>query len=217
VKETIGLIEIMAAVRSVSLRLVMIEETLNAMDGAIGDGDLGINMAKGGAGLLRYLDSATPGDDIGAFLIGAGMALNREAPSSLGTLLSSALLRAGKETRGCTRLDLAGIAGLTSAADQAMQDRGKAKPGDKTILDALHPAAEALAQAAVAGVSLSEAGQLALMAARQGRDITVALQSRVGRASWVGERTRGKVDPGAALFVDIVETLVGAAYTLPNV
>jgi phosphoenolpyruvate---glycerone phosphotransferase subunit DhaL len=101
------------------------------------------------------------------------------------------------------------LAAMLTAADQGVQERGKAQLGDKTLVDALHPAAEAFAAALSAGDTLAEAGVKMLRAAEQGRDRVTPLQCRVGRGSWLGERTIGKVDPGCAALVVILAALVG--------
>ena len=85
---------------------------------------------------------------------------------------------------------------------------GKAQPGDKTVIDALHPAAQAFATAVEAGQSLAEAGAAALAAAQAGRDRVTPLRSKIGRAGWVGERTEGKVDPGCEAFVIMLASLL---------
>lgn len=97
---------------------------------------------------------------------------------------------------------------MFKAADLGMQERGKAKPGDKTIIDALHPAYEAFAAAVEGGASLSGAGAKALVAAEAGRDSVTPLRSKVGRASWVGERTEGQVDPGCEALVVMLKAVV---------
>ena len=98
---------------------------------------------------------------------------------------------------------------MFQAADEGIQTRGKAKPGDKTIIDAMHPASEAFAKAIEAGGSLQEAGAAAVEAAAAGRDSVTPLRSKVGRASWVGERTEGKVDAGCAMFVVVLQAVAG--------
>jgi hypothetical protein len=80
--------------------------------------------------------------------------------------------------------------------------------GDKTIVDALHPASEAFAEAVAAGASLQETGLQALQAAKEGRDRVTPLRSQVGRASWVGERTEGKIDPGCETLVIILTAVL---------
>ena len=87
---------------------------------------------------------------------------------------------------------------------------GKAKPGDKTVIDALHPAAEAFSDAVERGEDLGVAGDAMVEAAREGRDAIIPLRSQVGRASWVGERTENQPDPGAVLCVEILEAILDA-------
>ncbi len=204
--ETISGDAVAQALRRVCAALIEQSDYLTSLDQALGDGDMGITMAKLANGLLEYLETASL-DDLGKFLLGAGMAANRAAPSTMGTLTATGLMRAGREVKGKSQLSPQDLAAMFQAADQGMQERGKAKPGDKTIIDALHPAAQAFAAAVQEGASLQEAGQRALAAAREGLEKVTPLRSKVGRASWVGERTQGKVDPGCAMFVLVLETL----------
>lgn len=198
------------ALQRVGERMVALRDRLNELDAAMGDGDTGISISKGGAALAEFVNAnpLNDGDDIGKYLANAGMAFNRAAPSTMGTLLATALMRMGKEAKGATMLDANLLARMIVAADTGIQERGKAKPGDKTIVDALHPAAEAFAAAVERGEDLHRAAQTMLEAARHGCDAATALRSNVGRASWVGERTVGKPDPGAVLCVEILEALL---------
>jgi dihydroxyacetone kinase len=196
------------AMQRAATALVDQSEYLTSLDQALGDGDMGISMGKIGKTLQEY---AQNGDvsDIGKFLGGAGMATNKAAPSTMGTLLATALVRAGKQVTAKSELAPADLVAIFQAADQGMQERGKAKPGDKTIIDALHPASEAFVQAIEQGASLAEAGAKAISAAEAGRDSVTPLRSRVGRASWVGERTEGQIDPGCAMFVIVLKAIAG--------
>jgi dihydroxyacetone kinase len=147
--------------------------------------------------------------DLGKWLGKAGMAANRAGSSSFGTLLATALLRGGKAVAGKATLTGEDLAAFLAAADAGVQERGKAQPGDKTVIDALHPAAEAFGAAVAAGKSVAEAGQAALAAAQAGRDRVTPLRSKIGRAGWVGERTEGKVDPGCEALVLMLGALLG--------
>jgi dihydroxyacetone kinase len=98
---------------------------------------------------------------------------------------------------------------MFTAADERVRTLGKANLGDKTVVDALHPAALAFAAAIESGASPVQAGAAALVAAETGRDAATPLRSKIGRASWVGERTEGKVDPGCEACVVILRALVG--------
>jgi len=198
---------VVAATQRVGAELVAQEAYLTALDQQMGDGDLGITLSKIGLALQEF--AATPVDgDLGKWLGKAGMAANKAGSSSFGTLLATALMRGGKAVTGKATLTGADLAAMFAAADAGVQERGKAQPGDKTVIDAMHPAAEAFAAAIGAGQALREAGQAALTAAESGRDSVTPLRSKIGRASWVGERTEGKVDPGCEAFVVMLRTLL---------
>jgi dihydroxyacetone kinase-like protein len=214
--QPIGGPEIAAAIERVAARLVELRDELNRLDAAVGDGDLGITMSKGASALREYVATQPPGDDLGKFLFAMGRALNNAAPSTMGTLMATALMRAGKEARGHAALDDELLAGILIAADEGIQERGKAQMGDKTIVDALHPAAAAFATTIEGGGGRDAAAAEMLRAARAGRDAAIPLRSKIGRASWVGERTEGQPDPGTVLFVQILETILGADHTAPG-
>lgn len=198
---------VVAAVQRVGAELVAQEAYLTALDQQMGDGDLGITLSKIGLALQEF--AATPVDgDLGKWLGKAGMAANKAGSSSFGTLLATALMRGGKAVTGKAALTGEDLAAMFAAADAGVQERGKAQPGDKTVIDAMHPAAHAFAAAIDAGQSLGDAGAAALTAAESGRDSVTPLRSKIGRASWVGERTEGKVDPGCEAFVVMLRTLL---------
>jgi phosphoenolpyruvate---glycerone phosphotransferase subunit DhaL len=199
---------VISAVIRVCMALDAQQEYLTGLDQAVGDGDLGITLSKISAALQEYAQ-VTPADDLGKFLTNAGMAANRAGSSTMGTLLATALMRAGKEAKGLSELTAANLAAMMAAVDTGVQERGKASLGDKTVVDALHPAAEAFVASIQAADSLREAGQKMVTAAETGRDAVPPLRSRTGRASWVGERTIGQVDPGCAALVIILQAIVG--------
>ncbi len=197
-----------AALERAARRLIAEKDRLNELDAAMGDGDCGLSAEKGATGLLEFMHANPPTDDLGKWLGQAGMAYNRAAPSSLGTIIATGLMRAGKAVQGRSSLDGAAVGAMLNAANLGIQERGKAAVGDKTIVDAMHPAAEALTAALNAGQSLEEAGQQALQAARAGLESAKALRGMKGRANWIGERTEGLVDPGTALFVAGLEAVL---------
>ena len=199
---------IVAAMQRAAAVLVEQKEYFTELDQAMGDGDMGISMGKVGVALQEYMADTDPGEDVGNFVARAGMAVNKAAPSTMGTLMATALMRAGKEVKGQPQITLTDLAAMFTAGDQGMQERGKAKPDDKTIIDAIHPAAEAFAAAVAGGKPAAEAGADALVAALAGRDRVTPLRSKIGRASWVGERTEGKLDPGCAMFCVVLEAIV---------
>ncbi len=166
--------------------------------------------SKAATGLRDFLATNPATDDLGKFFFSAGRAINTAASSTLGTVTSIAVMRSAKPANGLRTLDLAALSAMLSAANQGVQERGKAKPGDKTIVDALHPAAEALAQAVADGLSADQAAAATLAAARKGRDDAKSLRSQMGRGTWVGERTENQLDPGTVLFVGILEGILDA-------
>lgn len=201
--------DIRAAMTRVAARLNERKDHLTELDQAVGDGDLGITAGKMAQALEVLAAGEAPDDNLGKLIFQAGMAVNRAASSTMGTLVATALMRAGKAVDGKAELTLDDVAAMARAADLGIQERGKAKPGDKTVIDALHPAADALENAVRDGVGLGEAGEMALAAARDGLQATIPLRNKVGRAGWVGERTVGKIDPGCAAFVVILEGITG--------
>jgi dihydroxyacetone kinase-like protein len=200
--------QLVPAIERAADQMIEMRDTLNRLDAALGDGDTGITASKCGAGVKEYLSQNQPEGSLGKYLINMGMAVNRAASSSLGTLIATALMRAGKEAQDLSSLDGPAIARMLTAADVGIQERGKAKPGDKTIVDALHPAADAFSAAVQADVGLEDAAQQMLDAARKGRDSVIASRSKIGRAAWVGERTENQPDPGTVLLVAIIEAVL---------
>ncbi len=208
--------QIVAVMKRVADRLVELREHLNQLDAAMGDGDTGVSVAKGGAALRDYVAATAPGDDLGKFVAGAGLAFNRAAPSTMGTLIATALMRAGKEARGRAVLDTQALADMVRAMDEGVQQRGKAQPGDKTVVDALHPAADAFVRAIEHDHEMRRAAVAMLEAAREGRDAAIGMRSKIGRGSWVGERSVGQPDAGTVLVVHVLEVVLGVERSEPG-
>lgn len=202
--------EILAAISRVADALLANADYLTELDQAMGDGDLGIT-AGNIARALKEVVTTDPGDDLGKFFMSAGMKVNSAASSSLGTLIATALMRAGKEAKGLAALDGPALVAMLHAADLGIQERGKSEPGQKTIIDAVHPAAAAFDEAIAAGATLAEAGEKMLTAAEAGTEAVRPLRSKVGRAGWVGERTEGRIDPGCGFAVVVFKGLTGKA------
>lgn len=199
--------EIVAAIQRVSNALKNESDYINSLDQSMGDGDTGITLNKVADALLGYVKN-NPIVDVGKFLMSAGMAINKAAPSTLGTLFATALMRAGKLVKGKSEITAEELALMFKVAVEEIQQRGKAQLGDKTIVDAIHPASEAFAEAVAEDDTLSEAGNKAVVAAEAGSDSVTPLRSQIGRASWIGERTEGKLDPGCAALVVVLKALV---------
>jgi phosphoenolpyruvate---glycerone phosphotransferase subunit DhaL len=180
---------------------------LTKLDGAIGDGDHGTNMDRGMKKALERLE-ATDGDDIGASLKAVGMALVSSVGGAAGPLYGTFFLQMGQATAGKSEIDLAGFTDALDAGVQGVIKRGKAEPGDKTMLDALGPALEALRGAD--GDDVAGALDQAAEAAREGMEATVPMVARKGRASYLGERSAGHQDPGATSSHLLLKTVAEA-------
>ena len=201
--------QLAAAMTRVAAALKANHAMITELDQAVGDGDLGVTAVKV-AEALEAAAGKAGATDIGKLLAETGMALNRAAPSTMGTLTATALMQAGKVVLGKERLAVADLPLLLNAATTAIESRGKAQLGDKTLLDALRPASDAFSAALAAGQPLAVAAAAMLAAARDGRDRVTPLRNKIGRASWLGERTEGKVDPGCAFAVVALTAIVGA-------
>ena len=170
------------------------KEELIRLDGAVGDGDLGLTMEKAFAA-AREVSSEEP--DIGKLALKVGAAIARAAPSTMGTLVATGFMSGGKAVSGRQTLDLPGMAAFFEAFTAGIMQRGKAKPGEKTLLDVLHPAAEALKKAAAEGAGLEEGFRRLRQAAAEGLAASRGMVAQHGRVAYYQEQSRGKEDPGA--------------------
>jgi phosphoenolpyruvate---glycerone phosphotransferase subunit DhaL len=180
---------------------------LVALDTAIGDGDHGTNMDRGMKKVLEKLEGQE-GADIGALLKTVAMTLISSVGGAAGPLYGTLFLQMGTASAGKEELDLASWTAALEAGIQGVQSRGKAEPGDKTMIDALLPALEALRAAdGDAGAALRQAAE----AAEGGMKATIPMEARKGRASYLGPRSVGHQDPGATSSYLLLRT---AAETL---
>jgi phosphoenolpyruvate---glycerone phosphotransferase subunit DhaL len=162
------------------------------LDTAIGDGDHGTNMDRGMKKAVEKLDGSE-GGDIGADLKAVGMALVSSVGGAAGPLYGTLFLQMGSAAAGKDELDLDGWTAAVEAGVKGLQARGKAEPGDKTMIDAWLPALDALR----AGGDLGEALTRSADAAEEGMKATTPMEARRGRASYLGPRSVGHQDPGA--------------------
>jgi dihydroxyacetone kinase phosphoprotein-dependent L subunit len=181
-------------------------DRLTRLDAAIGDGDHGTNLNRG---LRAAVEALEPGLPPGKALMTAGRALVSKTGGASGPLYGGALRKAGKALGDAADVDAAALATALRAALDAVRDLGKAVEGDKTMVDALAPAVAAYEGAVGDGVAA--AAQAALAAAEKGAEATVPLQARKGRASYLGPRSVGHLDPGAASTVLLFRALADAA------
>lgn len=167
------------------------------LDTAIGDGDHGTNMDRGMRKAVERLDGLA-GDDIGATLKAVGMALVSSVGGAAGPLYGTLFLQMGTATAGATELDAGTLAEAFAAGLDGVRARGKAEPGDKTMVDALVPAVAALRDDGPDAPSgLVERLHRATTAAEEGMRSTIPMEARKGRASYLGPRSVGHQDPGA--------------------
>jgi len=191
------------------------KERLCRLDGAIGDGDHGTSMATGFRLVGARLAS---GDlpDIGAILHATGTTLVSSVGGVTGIVFGSFFIGAAKAAEGKTETGTADLAAMFAAGLEAVQLRGKAKPGDKTMVDALAPAVEALRKADEKGLGVQEALEVAHRAAREGMDRTREMKAKIGRARYQGEKAVGHIDAGAASVVVILTSLAKTAVQSPD-
>jgi dihydroxyacetone kinase-like protein len=181
------------------------KEYLTELDSAIGDADHGANMHRGFKAVLEKLPD-NEDKDIGKILMGVGMALLSKVGGAGGPLYSTVFIQMGKSIDGKTEFELADWTDALEAATQGVVRLGKASPGDKTMVDALTPAVEALKQAVEEGLTLGEGLEKSAKAAEEGMIATIPLVARKGRASYLGERSAGHQDPGATSTFMLLDT-----------
>jgi dihydroxyacetone kinase-like protein len=193
---TVGATEVAAWLRSFAAVVAEQKEYLTRLDSAIGDGDHGINIDRGMKAATAKLDS-DDGDDVGALLKTIGMTLVSTVGGAGGPLYGTLFLQMGTATAGKGELSAEDWLAALDAGVKGVQMRGKAEPGDKTMVDALVPGREAFAVALAEGLEFAEALRRSALAAEQGMQATIPLVARKGRASYLGERSAGHQDPGA--------------------
>ena len=179
------------------------KEMLTELDSAIGDADHGINMHRGMTAVLTTLEGESPGRP-SELLKRTGMTLVSTVGGASGPLYGTAFLRMSTTVGDAEELDGNDLAKMLRAALEGVVQRGKASPGDKTMLDALGPAVEALESAIANGQPLAVALDAAVRAAEEGRAKTIPMVARKGRASYLGERSAGHQDPGATSVTFLV-------------
>lgn len=209
---TISLQQLTAWISGARDQVVAAEADLTALDRAIGDGDHGANMARGMKAAVEKLEQSPPATiaDLGK---NVGMALVSAVGGASGPLYGTFFLRLGTTAGPVTELDTAGLAAAFEAGYEGVVTRGKAERGEKTMLDALGPAVDALKGA---GDDVSGALKDAAQAADAGREATIDMEAHKGRASYLGERSIGHMDPGAASSALFIGALVAAVTGPPD-
>jgi dihydroxyacetone kinase-like protein len=179
---------------------------LTHLDAAIGDADHGINLGRGFQAAVAMLDETAPGTP-GAVLATVGRALISKTGGASGPLYGTGFRAAAKTLGEDPDVSAVQLAAALAAALAGIRQLGAAEPGDKTMVDALGPAVEAFQSTVDSGGDLAGATRAAADAAARGLADTVPMQARKGRASYLGPRTIGHEDPGAASTVLILQAL----------
>lgn len=192
--------ELIASIRRAMVEIKQYSDELRDLDTALGDGDLGITVSLGADAIIEALDSAEPDASPTETARTCAKAFANANPSTMAALVAGALLSGSRVWEGKATVTTADAGAFAQAAAESIGKRGKSEVGDKTILDALLPAAIAL--------SVSEPDRLdaAIDAAARGVRETTPMQSRRGRASWLQERSIGLQDPGATAFLRFLES-----------
>ncbi len=202
---TLTVLDLRAAIARLTVAMEREFDALNTADGALGDGDLGVTLTRG----MRAITELSPGlpDDLGQALLACAQAFTKTSGSSYGTLMATGLMSMAKGLRGRTGVEASEVSALIAGARDAMQARGKADLGGKTVLDSLDAMAKATAgltdPAEVA--SAAATGAVAAQAEMKGRIATI------GRARIFGEKTIGMDDPGMLAMTAIAGAIAGAA------
>jgi dihydroxyacetone kinase-like protein len=182
-------------------------DTLSALDAVGGDGDHGVSLTIGARAVQSALTAEVPATT-GALLQKIGMTLVNSVGAAMGPIFGTAFIRAGAAANAAATLDGSAVAAILRAAVEGVQVRGKAVAGDKTMLDALIPAAEAAQAAAAGGADALGALRTACDAADAGARSTSEMIAKRGRAAKLGERTRGHQDAGATSTALILRTVL---------
>ena len=198
-------------VREFARIILASKETLSELDSASGDADHGANMERGMVAILAAMDKGELGGAPADCLKKVGMTLVDTVGGSSGALYGTIFLRMARSVGEFDHLDAVTFARALQGGLDGVAERGKVKPGDKTMYDALAPAVQTLTAAVAQGMPLSAALQAALEAAMAGRDATIGMAARKGKSSYVGEKSIGHQDPGAT---SVTMMIAAAAATL---
>lgn len=196
--------EVVAWLRDFAAVMAQEKDALTALDSAIGDGDHGINMDRGMRAVMEKVDAATPAD-VPALMKTVGMALISKVGGAAGPLYGTLFLQFGSAA-GPDGLTPGGWGACLAAGVAGVRARGKAELEDKTMVDALQPAADAVSAALAEGASFADALARGADAAEEGARATIPLVARKGRASYLGERSAGHQDPGATSSAHLVRS-----------
>lgn len=173
------------------------KEWLFELDSAVGDGDLGISMSNGFQKVYEGIKDLEE-ERVGKIFIKAGYILAEEAPSTMGTIIATSLIEIGGLVADKTEINLNDFSKIMNIFSESIMKTGNCKQGEKTILDSVYPASNALAKAVRNKLTLEDGLKDAYLAAKKGFESTKDMIPKHGRVSWYGEKALGKEDPGSA-------------------
>lgn len=185
-------------VRAVATELAAHRDELNRLDGVAGDGDLGLTVSTAAKALIELAPTLSTLPEADA-IRRCGTEIARRAPSTGGTLIAFALMAAARAGPSPEAQPVERAAAYLEAAATTIAERGRVAPGDRTMLDALRPAADAVRRGAQEGASAVDVARAAANAAERGAQATASMAARVGRAGWLADRAAGHEDAGARL------------------
>jgi dihydroxyacetone kinase-like protein len=202
--QSLGVGDIRSIVSGIAALMAEKREELIRLDGAMGDGDLGITMEKGFASAREEAEKGGEADP-GRLLMKIGMVMARVAPSTMGTLVATGFMAGGKAVAGKQVLGCAEMAAFFDAFTAGVMQRGKSRPGEKTIVDVLVPASQALNAAVASGAGLPEAFRMFRAGAAEGVARVKDMIARHGRLAYYQEQSKGREDPGAVACAYILQ------------
>jgi dihydroxyacetone kinase-like protein len=207
--ETITTPQMLHALESMCDTIENEKEYLSELDGAIGDGDHGVNMAKCFREVKKKLAESSA-EDIGTLFKDVGMVVMNSVGGAMGALYGTFFLKLSQAGAGKNDVNLGDLVGMFQTGEQGILDIGKAHPGDKTLIDTLSPAVRAIEAAEKEGKALGDALTEFEQAAKQGMESTKDMLAKMGRASRLGERTIDHQDAGATSCYFILRSLASA-------
>lgn len=199
--------DVKAVIAKVAAAIHAQKDYLGELDGKSGDGDLGLSMEAAFHAVQETADTYE-GTQISELLMKSAMSCNKAAPSTMGTLMSSGIMAIAKSAKGKDGFEDADVVAMPRMFAEALMARGGAKPGDKTILDALCPMADTVEAAFAEGKSLRDAFLAGADTAEKSAQATAGMRAAAGRAKWLGERAAEYPDGGAILCGIIARALV---------
>ncbi len=192
---------------SAAKHLLTKAETLSALDALSGDGDLGLTVEKVCKAITSRVEQ-NKDEDIGKLFMEIALAVSKEAPSTMGTLIAFGFMNLAKREKGKKQISDRDIAQIPKWMAETIAEKGKAKLGDKTILDALIPMGEIAATEFEKTSDLKKSFAIAAKEAIQSAENTKGLVANAGRAKWIGKRAAENPDPGAMLCAFVAELYV---------